>query len=123
MTCCANAWQSGRLKRWRYGVLLFWGGTCGRIGQRNNIASSVASYLAAVLSTGTAVREPVHDLPPTPCVTPTPQAKTTKKIVLRMQCQECKQTCMKGLKVGELLRRWVGVAAVARVRTEERATW
>lgn len=29
-----------------------------------------------------------------------PQAKTTKKIVLRMQCQECKQTCMKGLKVG-----------------------
>ena len=28
-----------------------------------------------------------------------PQAKTTKKIVLRMQCAECKQTCMKGLKV------------------------
>lgn len=28
-----------------------------------------------------------------------PQAKTTKKIVLRMQCTECKQTCMKGLKV------------------------
>lgn len=27
------------------------------------------------------------------------QAKTTKKIVLRMQCQDCKQTCMKGLKV------------------------
>lgn len=27
------------------------------------------------------------------------QAKTTKKIVLRMQCTECKQTCMKGLKV------------------------
>jgi ribosomal protein L44E len=28
-----------------------------------------------------------------------PQAKTTKKIVLRMQCIECKTTCMKGLKV------------------------
>ena len=34
----------------------------------------------------------------------TPQAKTTKKIVLRMQCAECKQTCMKGLKVGNLER-------------------
>jgi ribosomal protein L44E len=30
----------------------------------------------------------------------TPQAKTTKKVVLRMQCQECKQTCMKKIKVG-----------------------
>ena len=28
-----------------------------------------------------------------------PKAKTTKKIVLRMQCSDCKQTCMKGLKV------------------------
>jgi hypothetical protein len=37
-------------------------------------------------------------LPPPSCCAA--QAKTTKKIVLRMQCQECKQTCMKGLKVG-----------------------
>ncbi len=27
------------------------------------------------------------------------QAKTTKKIVLRMQCSECKGTCMKPIKV------------------------
>ncbi len=27
------------------------------------------------------------------------QAKTTKKIVLRMQCTDCKQTCMKPIKV------------------------
>ncbi len=27
------------------------------------------------------------------------QAKTTKKIVLRMQCADCKQTCMKPIKV------------------------
>mmetsp|Transcript_34547 Transcript_34547/g.87352 ORF Transcript_34547/g.87352 Transcript_34547/m.87352 type:complete len:102 (-) Transcript_34547:79-384(-) len=26
------------------------------------------------------------------------KAKTTKKIVLRLACAECKQTCMKGLK-------------------------
>jgi Ribosomal protein L44 len=30
------------------------------------------------------------------------QAKTTKKIVLRMQCSDCKQTCMKPIKVGSL---------------------
>lgn len=37
--------------------------------------------------------------PLSPAPAAPPQAKTTKKIVLRMQCNECKQSCMKPLKV------------------------
>ncbi len=66
--------------------------------ERRRLASGVV--FATGLSKDGPVRRLVHNLLPPLGITPNPQAKTTKKIVLRMQCQECKQTCMKGLKVG-----------------------